>query len=66
MERAMSPNTPEARSIPDAAAAAGVSRGFLYQAMRAGELPFVKLGKRRVIRTAALQAWLASKEQRAA
>ena len=31
-----------------------------------GELPSIKIGKRRLVRVASLNAWLASKEQRAA
>ncbi|MSP82581.1 MAG: DNA-binding protein [Alphaproteobacteria bacterium] len=55
--------------INDAAAAVGVSRATLYVLMADGRLPFVKLGKRRLVRTADLHAMLdglaASPEARA-
>lgn len=42
--------------VPEAAFSAGVSIAFLYDAMNAGALKSVKLGKRRLIRTADLDA----------
>ena len=46
--------------LPDAAAAAGVSRSLLYAEMAAGRLASKKVGKRRIIPAAALHAWLAA------
>lgn len=48
---------PEAVNVEAAAKAAGVSRAYLYNVMKAGELPFVKLGDRRLIRTETLRKW---------
>ena len=56
---------PEAVSVDEAARRAGVSRAFLYERLAAGELPSIKLGKRRLVRVEALRAWLASHEQSA-
>lgn len=47
-----------ALSVPEAAFAAGVSRSFIYEAIAGGALASVKLGKRRVIRPADLEAWV--------
>ena len=56
----------EAVSVPEAAARAGVSRTFLYERISSGELPTVKIGKRRLVRVEALSRWLKSLETRAA
>jgi excisionase family DNA binding protein len=56
----------EALSVEEAASAAGVSRTFLYERISSGELPTIKLGKRRLVRVEALRRWLASLESRAA
>lgn len=48
--------------VPEAAFSAGVSIAFLYDAMNAGALKSVKLGKRRLIRTADLDAWVSAGE----
>jgi excisionase family DNA binding protein len=53
---------PEALSVEKAASAAGVSRTFLYERISSGELPSVKLGRRRLVRVEALRRWLASLE----
>jgi excisionase family DNA binding protein len=48
--------------IKDATKLAGVSRAFLYEAMRRGELPYCKVGwgkGKRVIPRRALAQWLA-------
>jgi excisionase family DNA binding protein len=58
--------TAEALSVEEAASAAGVSRTFLYERISSGELPTIKLGKRRLVRVEALRHWLASLETRAA
>jgi excisionase family DNA binding protein len=57
---------PEAESVGDAARRAGVSRTFLYERISSGELPTVKLGKRRLVRVEALRGWLKSLETKAA
>jgi excisionase family DNA binding protein len=48
--------------IDEAARRAGVGRTTVYKAIAAGELKSLKIGRRRLIRAAALDAWLASKE----
>lgn len=45
-------------SIPDAVAASGLSRSFLYRAMTRGQLAFVKKGRRRLIPAAALSNYV--------
>ena len=47
-----------AYSINEVCALLGISRARLYQAMNAGELPTVHVGSRRLIRAAALDAYL--------
>ena len=49
---------PLALSILEAAKLAGVSRATLYGEMAAKRLKSVKVGKRRLIPTDALRAWL--------
>ena len=56
----------EALSVPEAAARAGVSRTFIYERISSGELPTIKVGKRRLVRVEALRRWLESLETRAA
>jgi len=52
-----------AYTVAEAAAAANISRSWLYQLLMAGEgPPTIKLGRRRLIRRAALDEWLASLE----
>lgn len=49
----------EALDVPDAATAAGISRSKLYALIREGEGPRTfKVGRRRLVRRQALQAWL--------
>jgi excisionase family DNA binding protein len=55
----------EALSVHEAAARAGVSRTFIYERISSGELPSIKLGKRRLVRVKALHRWLESHETRA-
>ena len=50
--------------VDRAAKAAGLGRTKLYEAIARGELPSVKIGKRRLILVEDLRRWLAS--QRAA
>lgn len=47
-------------SIDDAAAMTGISRSNLYERIAAGQLPFVQLGARRLVRVADLLALLAA------
>jgi len=51
---------PLALSIGEAAKLSGVSRSTLYAEMMAGRLAWAKVGKRRLIPTEALLAWLRS------
>ena len=44
----------------EAARIAGLGRSTLYLALRSGDLPSLKLGRRRLIRLDALAAWLDS------
>lgn len=52
--------TPLAVAPAEAARLAGVGRSTLYLALKSGALPSIKLGKRRLIRVDALEAWLDS------
>ncbi len=56
----------EALSVAEAAARAGLSRTFLYERITSGELPTVKVGKRRLVRVEALRRWLERLETSAA
>lgn len=47
-------------SIPEAARISGASRTKLYEEMAAGRLKARKLGRRTIILTSDLAAWLAS------
>lgn len=62
----MLPVSRKAFSVEEASKASGISRTKLYEFISSGELPSVKLGKRRLIRPEALDAWLVSKERQAA
>lgn len=44
--------------IKDAALALGIGRTFLFQLIKEGKLPFVKLGRRTLIQVSELQALL--------
>ncbi|MSP81883.1 MAG: DNA-binding protein [Alphaproteobacteria bacterium] len=44
--------------VNDAAAALGIGRAHLYVLMGDGRLPYIKLGKRRLVRVADLHAML--------
>jgi hypothetical protein len=54
---------PLAYRINDAAAASGLCRSQLYNLMRDGTLPFVEVGKIRMIRAADLRRLLQIKEE---
>jgi excisionase family DNA binding protein len=55
----------EALSVREAAARAGVSRTLIYERIASGELPTLKIGKRRLVRVEALRLWLKSLETKA-
>lgn len=57
---------PLAISISKAARHAGIGRSTLYEQIKAGNLASLKIGKRRLIRIADLDAWLQSLAKRAA
>jgi excisionase family DNA binding protein len=48
--------------IPEACRLTSVGRSKLYQLMDAGEVRFVKVGKRRLVLVASLREWLAKLE----
>jgi excisionase family DNA binding protein len=54
--------TPEpfAYQVDAAVKATGLTRSRLYEAMRAGDLPYVQLGRRRLIRRIDLDTFLAA------
>lgn len=52
--------TPIALTIQDAVKASGLSRSRLYEALKLGELPARKAGRRTLIALADLEAYLAS------
>lgn len=53
-------NSPIAVTIPDAVKATGMSRSALYEAMKRGDLPARKAGRRTLIRVTDLESYLAS------
>jgi excisionase family DNA binding protein len=53
-----------AYTIPEAAAASGVGRTMLYELIKRGELPLVKIGARSLIRRQDLEAMLERKLRR--
>jgi len=46
-------------SVPEAAESTGLSQSYLYLAMKAGKLAFMKAGARRLIAVSELEAFLA-------
>jgi excisionase family DNA binding protein len=52
--------TPLARSPEDAARHAGVGRTKIFEAIREGNLPARKLGRRTLVLDADLRAWLSN------
>jgi excisionase family DNA binding protein len=57
---------PIALNIDEACKSSRLSRGTLYAAIKSGELPLLKLGRRSLILRDDLLAWLQSKRQRQA
>jgi len=53
-------------SLDKAAESLSISRRTVARLVKAGELASVTIGRRRLIRTAALQTWLIGREQHAA
>lgn len=49
-----------ALSVEDAAHLLGVNRSHLYPRVMSGEIPSFKIGARRLISVAALEAWVAA------
>lgn len=49
-------------SVPEAAALVGVSAWSMYEAIKRGELPARKIGRRIVIPKVQLEAWLAGRD----
>lgn len=47
-------------SVGEAAKMLGVSKGFLYPLILSGQVPSLKLGRRRLVSVEALRAWVAS------
>jgi len=62
----MSTFEPLAVSVSEATKLSGLSRSFLYEAMAAKELPFIKAGRRRLIAFDDLRRWLATHRVEAA
>ena len=58
----MSKNTPQrlALTVEEARARLGLSRGLIYEAIRTGQIPAVRVGRRILIPIAALEQLLAS------
>ena len=56
----------EAVSVDEAARRVGLSRTLLFERIAAGDLPSVKIGKRRLVRLTALRAWLQRLERQPA
>ena len=50
-------------TVADAVEATSLSRSTIYEMIKSGELPTVKVGKRRLVPTASLQAWADSLTQ---
>lgn len=45
-------------TIPEAAKAMGISKSWLWMLIWRGEIPVVKIGRRRLIRRETLEDWL--------
>ena len=56
----MTPVEPLVYSVEEAAAALGIGRSLAFELVRRGELPTVRLGRRRVIPRQLLADWLES------
>lgn len=49
-------------SLKEACVLAGVQKDTLYAAINSGELPSLKIGKRRLFRPETIRAWITRKE----
>lgn len=56
----------ETLSVEQCAKITGISRAEIYIHIASGELPSIKLGRRRLVRCQTLREWLAMLEQRTA
>ena len=54
---------PLAHSVDEACAALSIGRSRLYELIASGELPSIKLGRRRLISHASLEAFIATLER---
>ena len=61
----MSEQSAEGLNPSQAAQLAGIGRTRVYELMASGDLPSIKLGKRRLIRRQAVLDWLARLESQA-
>ena len=52
-----------AYNIPEAVEISGIHKDLLYAEINAGNLKTLKIGRRRLIRAEALEAWLQTHEQ---
>jgi excisionase family DNA binding protein len=50
-------------TVEDCVRATTLSRATIYKFIKTGELPSLKVGKRRLVRRQALSAWLARRER---
>lgn len=57
---------PLAYTVNDAARVAGISRSYLYLAIKAGHLRPIKMGRRTLILHRDLEAWLLAQHAKAA
>ena len=58
--------SPLAYPIVDAVRVSGLSRSYLYEHIKTGELPTVRVGKRRLVLADDLRRWLESFRQKTA
>ena len=47
-------------SVTEASESLGVSRSLMYELVASGQVPSIKLGKRRLVPVSALQKWISS------
>lgn len=53
-----------AYSIPEAIETSGIHRDLIYSEINSGRLKSIKIGRRRLVRAEALEAWLRDHESR--
>jgi excisionase family DNA binding protein len=49
-------------SIKEAASLVGIKKDLIYRAINSGELPSIKIGRRRLINLKSLEAWITNLE----